>query len=58
MNRLRIRPPTPNERAELVRCTRSGKTAWYQRACTVLLAADTSALGTEIAHVRSGDAAP
>jgi transposase len=51
MNRLHIRPPTPAERAELERWARSGKTAWYQRARTILLATDSGLSGTEVARV-------
>jgi transposase len=51
MNRLQVRPPTPEERAELARWERSSKTAWYQRARTIRLAADSSLGGTEVARV-------
>lgn len=51
MNRLHVRLPTATERTELERWTRAGKTAWYQRARTILLAADSGACGTEIAQV-------
>jgi transposase len=51
MNRLHVRLPTATERTELDRWTRAGKTAWYQRARTILLAADSGACGTELAQV-------
>lgn len=50
MNRLPIRAPAVDERAELERWARSGKSAWYQRARTVLLAAEARLGGTEIAR--------
>jgi transposase len=50
MNRVRIRPPTAAERRELGRWRRAGKTAWYQRAQTIRLAADEGASGREIAR--------
>jgi transposase len=50
MNRLQIRAPTVDEQTELERWARSGKSAWYQRARTVLLAAEARLGGTEIAR--------
>ncbi len=50
MNQLHIRALTAEERAELQQWTRSGKTACYQRARTILLAADAGASGTAIAR--------
>jgi transposase len=50
MNRVRIRPPTAAERQELGRWRRAGKTAAYQRAQTILLAADEGASGNQIAR--------
>ncbi len=51
MNRLRVRPLTQDERTELERWIRSGETAWYQRARTILLASDEEASGEHIARV-------
>jgi transposase len=49
---LHVRLPTATERSGLERWARAGKTAWYQRARTILLAAASGACGTEIAQVR------
>ena len=51
MNRLHVRLPTATERTALERWTRARKTAWYQRARTILLAAGSGACGTEMAQV-------
>ncbi len=50
MNRLKIWAPTVDEQTELERWPRSGKSAWYQRTRTVLLAAEARLGGTEIAR--------
>lgn len=50
MNRTVIRDPTTDERETLQDWERSGKIAWYQRARTVLLAADDRMDATAIAR--------
>jgi transposase len=50
MNRTVIRDPTTEERQTLRQWERSGKIAWYQRARTILLAADDRMAGTAIAR--------
>jgi transposase len=49
LNRLHVRALTAAERTTLAQWARSGKSAWYHRARTILLAADTGACGSEIA---------
>lgn len=49
MNRLQIRALTGEEQEVLARWERSGKSAWYQRARTIQLAAESGASGVAIA---------
>lgn len=50
MNQLQIRALTADEQQELTAWERSGTTAWYQRARTIRLAAETGANGVAIAR--------
>jgi len=50
MNRTVIRDPTTEERETLRQWESCGKIAWYQRARTILLAADDGMDVTAIAH--------
>lgn len=51
MRRLHLRPPSAAERAEVRRWERSGKTALYLRARTLLLAADSGLTGADAARL-------
>jgi transposase len=50
MNRVRIRPPTVEEHETVTQWLRSGRTAWYQRARTIQLAAAGTTDATAIAQ--------
>lgn len=50
MNRTEIRQPTTDERSTLEQWLRSGQVAWYQRARTIVLAADDRQDATAIAR--------
>lgn len=51
MNRVRIRPPTSEEHTTLSQWLHSGRTAWYQRARTIQLAAAGTTDATAIAQL-------